>query len=94
MKVDTITGTITASYPWKNCVNRMMDNRRQAVKVQETMERHMLAAGSHEGYVAEMLKSIAEGKVRRLTDLEMSAVAWTLPLHHHLCSREAGECVD
>ena len=80
MKVDTITGTITASYPWKNCVNRMMDNRRQAQKVQETMERHMLAAGSHEGYVAEMLKSIVEGKVRLLTDLEM--LQWHGPCHY------------
>ena len=30
MHMDKITGTITASYPWKNCVRRMVDNRRQA----------------------------------------------------------------
>ena len=80
MQVDTITGTITAKYPWKNCVKRMLDNRRQAQKVQETMERHMLTAGSHPGYVAEMLKSVKEGKVCLLTDQEM--MAWHVPCHY------------
>ena len=45
MKVDSITGIVTAAYPWKKCVRRMMDNRWQAQKVQETMERHMLEVG-------------------------------------------------
>ena len=57
MRVDNVTGTITASYPWKNCVKRMLDNRRQASRVQETMERHMLAVGTHGDYVKEMTKS-------------------------------------
>ena len=80
MSVDTITGTITASYPWKNCVNRMMDNRRQAQRVQETMEKHMLAVGTHASYVEEMNKSIQEGKVRRLTQGEVEM--WHGPVHY------------
>ena len=80
MRVDSVTGVITASYPWKNCVRRMADNRRQAQKVQETMEKHMLDAGSHEGYVTEMKKSIAEGKVRRLEEREMDD--WHGPIHY------------
>ena len=42
MKIDSILGIITVSYPWKNCMQRMVDNRCQAQKVQETMERHMM----------------------------------------------------
>ena len=80
MKVDTISGTITAKYPWKPCVRRMVDNRRQAVRVQSTMEEHMHKVGTHGGYVQEMLKSIKEGKVRRLTDNEMSN--WHGPVHY------------
>ena len=80
MQVDSVTGIITARYPWKNCVRRMVDNRQQARKVQETMERHMLQAGTHAGYVAEMEKSIAEGKVRLLTVQEMEE--WHGPRHY------------
>ena len=72
MSVDSVTGRITAAYPWKNCVKRMMDNRRQAQKVQESMERHMIDSGTHEDYVKEMEKSLAEGKVRRLSQQEMA----------------------
>ena len=80
MQVDSISGVITACYPWKNCVRRMVDNRRQAQKVQETMEQHMIVAGTHQGYVDEMNKSISEGKVRRLTSQEMED--WHGPLHY------------
>ena len=80
MKVDSITGKITAGYPWKNCVNRMVDNRRQAQRVQESMEKHMIDAGTHADYVKEMNKSVAEGKVRRLTKMEMES--WHGPLHY------------
>ena len=80
MKVDTISGTITAKYPWKPCVRRMVDNQRQAVRVQSTMEEHMHKVGTHGGYVQEMLKSIKEGKVRRLTDSEMTD--WHGPVHY------------
>ena len=80
MKVDSISGVITASYPWKNCVNRMVDNRQQAQKVQESMERHMRNAGTHAGYLVEMKKSIQEGKVRRLSEQEMES--WHGPLHY------------
>ena len=80
MKVDSISGVITASYPWKNCVRRMVNNRQQAQKVQESMERHMLAAGTHAGYIEEMLKSIREGKVRLLSAQEMED--WHGPQHY------------
>ena len=80
MKVDSISGIITASYPWKNCVRRMVNNRQQAQKVQESMERHMLKAGTHAGYLAEMKKSISEGKVRLLSEQEMEN--WHGPQHY------------
>ena len=80
MNVDSVTGRITAAYPWKNCVKRMVDNRRQAQRVQESMERHMLEAGTHGDYVKEMEKSLAEGKVRRLSRQEMAD--WHGPQHY------------
>ena len=80
MKVDSISGVITAQYPWKNCVRRMTNNRRQAERVQSSMERHMVEVGTHEGYVKEMLKSILEGKVRKLTGQEM--MDWHGPTHY------------
>ena len=80
MRVDSITGTITASYPWKNCAKRMVDNRRQARRIQETMERHMLDVGTHAGYVQEMRKSILEDKVRELMQQEIEE--WHGPIHY------------
>ena len=80
MQVDSVSGKITAVYPWKNCVKRMTDNRRQAQKVQESMERHMIAAGTHQDYIKEMEKSLAEGKVRRLSQQEMAD--WHGPQHY------------
>ena len=80
MKVDSVTGVITASYPWKKCVRRMVENRRQAERVQQSMERHMVEVGTHSGYIKEMLKSIQEGKVRKLTCQEMEA--WHGPIHY------------
>ena len=80
MKVDTLTGTITAQYPWKKCVRRMVENRRQAMKVQEMMEKHMVEVATHAGYVEEMMKAIAEGKVRKLTKQEMDD--WHGPTHY------------
>ena len=80
MKVDSLTGQVTAAYPWRNCVRRMVENRRQAQRVQENMERHMLDVGTFAGYVAEMNKSIAEGKVRYLTSQEMAD--WHGPVHY------------
>ena len=80
MRMDDVTGTITASYPWKNCVKRMVENRRQASRVQETMEKHMLDVGTHGDYVKEMSKSIEEGKVRKLTLQEMEQ--WHGPTHY------------
>ena len=80
MRVDSISGTITAQYPWKNCVRRMVSNRRQAERVQQSMEKHMREVGTHKGYVKEMLKSISEGKVRKLTEREM--MDWHGPTHY------------
>ena len=80
MKVDSVSGVITACYPWKNCVRRMVDNRRQAQRIQEQMEKHMVDVGTHESYVAEMSKSIAEGKVRKLSEQEMED--WHGPCHY------------
>ena len=87
MKVDTITGTITASYPWKKCVRRMVENRKQAQRVQESMEQHMLEAGTHSGYVAEMQKSIREGKVRKITPQEMESWHGPYSLYYYIRGR-------
>ena len=40
----------------------------------------MVDVGTHEGYVREMLKSILEGKVRKLTSQEM--MDWHGPTHY------------
>ena len=50
------------------------------------MEKHMMDAGSHEGYIMEMRKSIAEGKVRHLDEQEMDD--WNGPIHYitNVCS--------
>ena len=80
MRMDDVTGTIMASYPWKNCVKRMVENRRQASRIQETMEKHMIEVGTHGDYVKEMSKSIEEGKVRKLTLQEMEQ--WHGPTHY------------
>ena len=72
MKVDSVAGFITASYPWKKCADRMLDNQRQAQRIQETMERHMVALGTHAGFVEEMKKAVADGKVRKLDQEEIA----------------------
>ena len=72
MKVDSVAGFITASYPWKKCAHRMLDNQRQAQRIQETMEKHMLALGTHTGFVEEMKKAVADGKVRKLDSGEIA----------------------
>ena len=80
MKVDDISGTISCVYPWKPCVSRMRDNRGQAKKIQESVERHMLANGTHGDFVEEVQKSIEEGKVRRIEDHELES--WHGPVHY------------
>ena len=80
MKVDDITRVISCVYPWKPCVSRMKSNRQQAQKIQESMERHMVAAGTHVDFVKEMNKSIEEGKVREIGEEEM--IRWHGPTHY------------
>ena len=80
MAIDDLTGTITGRYPWKPCVTRMMSNQAQATKIQSTMERHMVKAGTHGDFVAEMEKVIEEGKVREITDEELES--WHDPTHY------------
>ena len=80
MEVDGITGVISGRYPWKPCVDRMCDNSRQAVAVQSSIEKHMLKTGTFSDYVEEMQKAIDEGKVRELSESEMSV--WHGPVHY------------
>ena len=80
LQVDEVTGIMTGAYPWKPCVARMRSNRDQAVKIQTSIERHMLAAGTHTDFVEEVRKSITEGRVRRLTDDEIDR--WHGPVHY------------
>ena len=80
MEIDPATGIISARYPWKPCVERMVDNSSQALQIQASMERHMVRCGSHTGFVQEMLKAICEGKVRRLEEAEIES--WHGPTHY------------
>ena len=80
LKVDEVTGIMSGTYPWKPCVSRMRSNRRQAEKIQATMEKHMLKAGTHAGFVLEVEKSIQDQRVRKLTDEEMDK--WHGPVHY------------
>ena len=80
MTINVETGVVSANYPWKPCVMRMQDNRRQVEKVQQSMEKHMVKSGTHADYVEEMKKAIGEGKVRRITEDEMTA--WHGPVHY------------
>ena len=80
MQIDPITGIITRHYPWKACVSRMVDNSSQALKVQTQIKKHMLKAGTHSDFVEEMEKALWEGKVRELSESEMST--WHGPTHY------------
>ena len=80
MKIDSVAGIITAEYPWKKCADRMLDNRLQAQRIQETMERHMVSLGTHQGFVEEMNKAVRDGKVRKLSVEEMDV--WHGPVNY------------
>ena len=80
MKIYLVTGIITGRYPWKACVNRMVDNSCQALKVQASIEKHMVKAGTHSHYMAEMKKALDESKVCELSESEMSM--WHGPTHY------------
>ena len=80
LQVDEVTGIMSGKYPWKPCVGRMRSNRGQAEKIQASIERHMLSVGTHKDFVEEVQKSIEDGRVRRLTDDEMTR--WHGPVHY------------
>ena len=80
LKVDKVTGVMSGVYPWKPCVARMRSNAKQAEKIQSSMERHMITAETHEGFVAEVEKSIRDGRVRHISEDEMSL--WHGPVHY------------
>ena len=80
LQVDELTGVMSGAYPWKPCVQRMRSNWKQAEKIQSSIERHMLAAGTHSDFVEEVQKSITDGRVRELTEDEMAR--WHGPVHY------------
>ena len=80
LQVDEVTGIMSGTYPWKPCVGRMRSNLGQAEKIQTSIERHMLTAGTHADFVEEVKKSIADGRVRRLSEDEMAR--WHGPVHY------------
>ena len=80
MTIDDSTGIISGKYPWKPCVERMTSNAAQALKIQQSIERHMIKAGTIHDYQMEMEKAISEEKVRLLTEAEMSV--WHGPVHY------------
>ena len=80
MKIDNDSGTIHGRYPWKPCVSCMSSNYQQAEKIQASIEKHMLRAGTHQDYLDEMEKAIKEGKVRELMENEMTV--WHGPVNY------------
>ena len=80
LQVDKVTGIMSGTYPWKPCVARMRSNRKQAEKIQSSMERHMLRSGTHADFVLEVQKSIEDGRVRKLSEDEMDR--WHGPVHY------------
>ena len=80
LQVDEVTGVMSGSYPWKPCVGRMRSNKGQAEKIQASIERHMLSVGTHKDFVEEVQKSIQDGRVRRLSEDEMTR--WHGPVHY------------
>ena len=80
MKVDNISGIISCVYPWKPCVTRMRSNRQQAQKIQESVERHMILSSTHQDFVKEVCKSIADGKVHEVDEDEIAR--WHGPVHY------------
>ena len=80
LQVDKLTGVMSGGYPWKPCVVKMRNNRDQAEKIQAAIEKHMLRAGTHEEFCDEVVKSIQDGRVRELSDDEMSR--WHGPVHY------------
>ena len=80
LQVDEITGQMSGTYPWKPCVERMRSNLRQAMKIQTSVEQHMVKAGTHSGFVEEVEKSIVDGRVREISEGEMEK--WHGPVHY------------
>ena len=79
MSRDPDTGTITASYPWKPCKERMKENRNQVEKIQRRIETSMRRDGTFQDYQEEMEKALASGAVRELTSDEL--LEWRGPAH-------------
>ena len=80
LKVDKITGIMSGVYPWKPCVARMRSNVGQAMKIQTSIEKHMLKTGTHGDFVAEVVKSIQDGRVRAITGDEIER--WHGPVNY------------
>ena len=64
-------GKLTASYPWKDCGDKMRCNYRQVQKIQEKIEARSIADGTYPAFQVEMKKTIAAGAVRKLSPEEL-----------------------
>ena len=80
LEINEVTGVMTGSYPWKPCASRMRSNLKQATKIQESIERHMLVTGSHAEFTEEVEKSIRDGRVRKIEEAELED--WHGPVHY------------
>ena len=94
LKVDGITGQMSGTYPWKPCVARMRSNFQQALKIQSSVEQHMVKAGTHSGFVEEVEKSIADGRVPDDQRRGDGRVARSRPLRDCLRGGKARQSVD
>jgi hypothetical protein len=50
MTIDEETGKITAAYPWKPCVRRLVNNRWQAEKILKNIETKIKEQGTYRGF--------------------------------------------
>ena len=94
LQVDKVTGIMSGCYPWKPCVVKMKSNQLQAEKIQTSIERHMLRAGTHGEFVAEVEKSIQDGRVRSHISRRDGQMAWARPLRASVCGGQIGKCLD
>ena len=81
MTRDPKDNSITVSYPWKECVDRLKDNSKQAFMIQTNIEKRMVKAGILERYNDEIQKAINAGTLRKLSMDEMKE--WVGPTNYN-----------
>lgn len=73
-------GCLVASYPWKDSVRRMRDNRTQAQAIQSKVEERSVRFGYHQDMTQAVEEMIEGGALREITEEE--AEAYTGPSNY------------